>query len=140
MMLCFCYLSFWFLIVCLSKGKEFPAHIRLFKKKKNGLNIKYNYRIIMCSVAWFLYYSNKCSLHGLSFTVHSFTFSYATPTTHLYQTFVCLVCQEVPSDEMVKSFLGRIGVSLMFSYHRTQDWTKVCLCMQISSQANICFI
>lgn len=24
----------------------------------------------------------------------------------------------------------------MFGYHRTQDWTKVCLCTQISSQAN----
>lgn len=26
----------------------------------------------------------------------------------------------------------------MFSYHRTQDWTKVCLYMQLSSQANLC--
>ncbi|XP_026802828.3 uncharacterized protein topaz1 isoform X1 [Pangasianodon hypophthalmus] len=41
-----------------------------------------------------------------------------------YEPFAESVCQEMPSDEMVKSFLGRVGVSLMLSYHRTQDWTK----------------
>ncbi|KAK3552690.1 hypothetical protein QTP86_020848, partial [Hemibagrus guttatus] len=41
-----------------------------------------------------------------------------------YESFAESVCQEVPTDEMIKSFLGRVGVSLMFSYYRTQDWTK----------------
>ncbi|XP_026993983.1 protein TOPAZ1 isoform X6 [Tachysurus fulvidraco] len=41
-----------------------------------------------------------------------------------YEPFAESVWQEVPTDEMIKSFLGRVGVSLMFNYYRAQDWTK----------------
>ncbi|XP_053370297.1 protein TOPAZ1 [Clarias gariepinus] len=41
-----------------------------------------------------------------------------------YEPFAESVCQEVSSDAMVKSFLGRVGISLMFSYYRNQDWPK----------------
>ncbi|KAL6476268.1 hypothetical protein MHYP_G00147670 [Metynnis hypsauchen] len=41
-----------------------------------------------------------------------------------YEPFAESVCQEVPSGRLFKSFLGRVGVSLMFRYHRTHDWAK----------------
>ncbi|XP_046721447.1 protein TOPAZ1 isoform X1 [Silurus meridionalis] len=41
-----------------------------------------------------------------------------------YQPFAESVCQDVASNKLVKCFLGRIGVSLMYSYHRAQDWSK----------------
>ncbi|KAF5906455.1 protein TOPAZ1 isoform X2, partial [Clarias magur] len=41
-----------------------------------------------------------------------------------FEPFAESVCQEVTSDAMVKSFLGRVGISLMFSYYRNQDWPK----------------
>ncbi|KAI5623130.1 testis- and ovary-specific PAZ domain-containing protein 1 [Silurus asotus] len=41
-----------------------------------------------------------------------------------YQPFAESVCQDVASNELAKCFLGRIGVSLMYSYHRAQDWSK----------------
>lgn len=58
-----------------------------------------------------------------------------------YDMCVCgffLVCQEVSSDAMVKSFLGRVGISLMFSYYRNQDWPKVSLHTQIRFYSNLC--
>lgn len=41
-----------------------------------------------------------------------------------YELFTESVCQQVPSDDMVKIVLGRIGVSLIFRYHRTREWNK----------------
>ncbi|XP_036446330.1 uncharacterized protein topaz1 [Colossoma macropomum] len=41
-----------------------------------------------------------------------------------YEPFAESVCQVVPPDGLVKSFLGRVGVSLMFRYHRTHEWAK----------------
>lgn len=39
--------------------------------------------------------------------------------------FLFLVCQNEGEDSLVKSFLGRIGVSLMLRYHKTHQWAKV---------------
>ncbi|KAK1799078.1 hypothetical protein P4O66_007344 [Electrophorus voltai] len=41
-----------------------------------------------------------------------------------YEPFSESVCHKVQSDGLIKSFLGRVGVSLMCTYHRGQDWTK----------------
>ncbi|XP_051949516.1 protein TOPAZ1-like [Xyrauchen texanus] len=41
-----------------------------------------------------------------------------------YELFAESVCQQVSFNEMVKTILGRIGVSLIFKYHRTRDWKK----------------
>lgn len=41
-------------------------------------------------------------------------------------SFKCsLVCQNESEDSMVRSFVGRIGVSLMLRYHKTHQWAKV---------------
>lgn len=41
-------------------------------------------------------------------------------------SFKCsLVCQNESEDSMVRSFAGRIGVSLMLRYHKTHQWAKV---------------
>ncbi|KAM3596517.1 uncharacterized protein V6R79_015969 [Siganus canaliculatus] len=34
------------------------------------------------------------------------------------------VCQNGSEDDLVRSFVGRIGVSLMLRYHKTHQWTK----------------
>lgn len=47
---------------------------------------------------------------------------------------ILLVCQQVPSDDTVKIVLGRIGVSLIFRYHRTREWNKVYVCVYVSTQ------
>lgn len=39
--------------------------------------------------------------------------------------FLFLVCQNEGEDSLVRSFLGRIGVSLMLRYHKTHQWAKV---------------
>ncbi|XP_046875485.1 protein TOPAZ1 [Hypomesus transpacificus] len=41
-----------------------------------------------------------------------------------FATFSYTVCQENSGDGLVKSFLGRIGISLMFRYHKNQQWAK----------------
>ncbi|XP_057210723.1 protein TOPAZ1 [Triplophysa rosa] len=41
-----------------------------------------------------------------------------------YELFAESVCKKVPSDDMVKITLGRIGVSMIFRYHRTREWNK----------------
>ncbi|KAM8767463.1 uncharacterized protein topaz1 isoform 2-T2 [Acanthopagrus schlegelii] len=41
-----------------------------------------------------------------------------------FGTFAETVCQNEGEDSLVKSFLGRIGVSLMLRYHKTHQWAK----------------
>ncbi|XP_072550441.1 uncharacterized protein topaz1 [Salminus brasiliensis] len=41
-----------------------------------------------------------------------------------YEPFAETVCQEVQPDGLVTSFLGRVGVSLMFRYYRIHEWAK----------------
>lgn len=36
-----------------------------------------------------------------------------------------LVCQNESEDSLMKTFVGRIGVSLMLRYQKTQQWIKV---------------
>lgn len=36
-----------------------------------------------------------------------------------------LVCQNESEDSLIRSFVGRIGVSLMLRYHKTHQWAKV---------------
>nr|XP_015212331.1 PREDICTED: treacle protein-like [Lepisosteus oculatus] len=38
--------------------------------------------------------------------------------------FVETVCQEGRINELGRTLLGRIGISVMFGYHKTQQWTK----------------
>ncbi|TSK87410.1 Testis- and ovary-specific PAZ domain-containing protein 1 [Bagarius yarrelli] len=56
-----------------------------------------------------------------------------------YEPFAESVCQEVSTDEMIKSFLGRVGVSLMFTYYRNQDWTKGLKLLHVMSRLQIEF-
>ncbi|XP_034748546.1 protein TOPAZ1 isoform X2 [Etheostoma cragini] len=41
-----------------------------------------------------------------------------------FVTFAETVCQNESEDSLISSFLGRIGVSLMFRYHKTHQWAK----------------
>nr|XP_020441990.1 testis- and ovary-specific PAZ domain-containing protein 1 [Monopterus albus] len=41
-----------------------------------------------------------------------------------FATFAETVCQNEAEDSMIRSFLGRIGVSLMLRYHKTHQWAK----------------
>ncbi|XP_062840883.1 protein TOPAZ1 [Trichomycterus rosablanca] len=56
-----------------------------------------------------------------------------------FEPFAASVCESVPSDGLVKSFLGRVGVSLMFNYHRTQDWSKGMKVVGVMSRLQIEF-
>ncbi|KAL7849627.1 hypothetical protein SRHO_G00189760 [Serrasalmus rhombeus] len=56
-----------------------------------------------------------------------------------YEPFAESVCQEVPSDRLVKSFLGRVGVSLMFRYHRMHDWAKGVKLVLVMSRLHVEF-
>nr|XP_023010812.2 testis- and ovary-specific PAZ domain-containing protein 1 isoform X3 [Maylandia zebra] len=41
-----------------------------------------------------------------------------------FSVFAETVCQNESEDSMVRSFVGRIGVSLMLRYHKTHQWAK----------------
>ncbi|XP_073788063.1 protein TOPAZ1 isoform X4 [Danio rerio] len=56
-----------------------------------------------------------------------------------YELFADAVCQREPSDE-VKSILGRIGVSLIFRYHRTREWSKGVKLVNVMLRLQIEFI
>lgn len=71
-----------------------------------------------------------CSLGQISISLKSHGDSLQICTCSLWQwvdfhIVLLLVCQQVPSDDMVKITLGRIGVSLIFRYHGTREWNKV---------------
>lgn len=39
--------------------------------------------------------------------------------------FYVSVYQDEGEDSLIRSYLGRIGVSLMLRYHKTHQWAKV---------------
>ncbi|XP_030597258.1 uncharacterized protein topaz1 [Archocentrus centrarchus] len=41
-----------------------------------------------------------------------------------FSVFAETVCQNESEDSMIRSFVGRIGVSLMLRYHKTHQWAK----------------
>ncbi|XP_048058165.1 protein TOPAZ1 isoform X3 [Megalobrama amblycephala] len=57
-----------------------------------------------------------------------------------YELFAESVCQQASSNEMIKTFLGRIGVSLIFRYHRTQEWNKGVKLVSVMFRLHIEFI
>ncbi|XP_059412148.1 protein TOPAZ1 isoform X2 [Carassius carassius] len=57
-----------------------------------------------------------------------------------YELFAESVCQQVLSNDMIKTILGRIGVSLIFRYHRTRDWNKGVKLVSVMFRLHIEFI
>ncbi|XP_051729747.1 protein TOPAZ1 isoform X2 [Ctenopharyngodon idella] len=57
-----------------------------------------------------------------------------------YELFAESVCQQASSNEMIKTILGRIGVSLIFRYHRTQEWNKGVKLVSVMFRLHIEFI
>ncbi|XP_050992942.1 protein TOPAZ1 isoform X3 [Labeo rohita] len=57
-----------------------------------------------------------------------------------YELFAESVCQQVSSSDMIKNILGRIGVSLIFRYHRTRDWNKGMKLVSVLFRLHIEFI
>ncbi|CAL8294712.1 unnamed protein product [Merluccius merluccius] len=55
-----------------------------------------------------------------------------------FATFTDTVCQE-RGDDLVKTTLGRIGVSLMLRYHRTHQWAKGRQVVEILSGVQVAF-
>ncbi|XP_076842403.1 protein TOPAZ1 isoform X3 [Brachyhypopomus gauderio] len=56
-----------------------------------------------------------------------------------YEPFAESVCQKLQPHGLIKSFLGRVGVSLMFTYHRRQEWTKGVKLMGVMSRLRVEF-
>ncbi|XP_066499020.1 protein TOPAZ1 isoform X2 [Hoplias malabaricus] len=56
-----------------------------------------------------------------------------------YEIFAESVCQEVASDGPVKTFLGRVGVSLMLKYYKLQDWAKGVKLIQVMTRLSVDF-
>ncbi|KAI4892590.1 hypothetical protein NFI96_006886 [Prochilodus magdalenae] len=56
-----------------------------------------------------------------------------------YEPFAESVCQEVPLGGLVRSFLGRVGVSLLFRYHRTHDLAKGVKLVLVMSRLHVEF-
>ncbi|KAK2887369.1 hypothetical protein Q8A67_015597 [Cirrhinus molitorella] len=57
-----------------------------------------------------------------------------------YELFAESVCHQVLSNDMIKTILGRIGVSLIFRYHRTRDWNKGMKLVSVMFRLRIEFI
>ncbi|XP_043073018.1 protein TOPAZ1 isoform X2 [Puntigrus tetrazona] len=57
-----------------------------------------------------------------------------------YELFAESVCQQVLSNDMIKTILGRIGVSLIFRYHRTRDWNKGVKLVSVMFRLHIEFV
>ncbi|CAI5690147.1 unnamed protein product [Oreochromis niloticus] len=49
------------------------------------------------------------------------------------------VCQNESEDSMVRSFIGRIGVSLMLRYHKTHQWAKGRRVVETLSVLKVCY-
>lgn len=56
-------------------------------------------------------------------TMFPITFSGIKKTVNSSRLF--LVCENEEGDSLHRSFLGRIGVSLMLRYYKTHQWAKV---------------
>ncbi|KAM6899571.1 protein TOPAZ1 [Xenentodon cancila] len=50
-----------------------------------------------------------------------------------FAAFAETVCQNEGDDNLIKSFVGRVGVSLMLRYHKTHQWAKGCKVVETMS-------
>uniref|UniRef100_A0A669EFQ8 Protein TOPAZ1 n=1 Tax=Oreochromis niloticus TaxID=8128 RepID=A0A669EFQ8_ORENI len=56
-----------------------------------------------------------------------------------FSVFAETVCQNESEDSMVRSFIGRIGVSLMLRYHKTHQWAKGRRVVETLSVLKVCY-
>ncbi|XP_026202763.1 uncharacterized protein topaz1 isoform X1 [Anabas testudineus] len=56
-----------------------------------------------------------------------------------FAAFADTVCQSDSEDDLIRSFLGRIGVSLMVRYHKTHQWAKGRRVVEVLSMSKVSY-